>query len=150
METLLSYDKVRIFLAVFLAAVFLVVLAIMIDLWDGIYTARKTGQRVHSHKMRVTIDKISEYFRIVAVGFLIDCIGYLFPIYFLPFFAMIFAIGLICIEISSLFEHAKRRKSHTADMPDVISRIINCSHEHDARKIIETISQLRDHGNAAQ
>lgn len=140
MESILSLDKIFLFLGVFLAVSLLVIIAIMLDLWDGVYTAKRTGQRVHSHKLRVTIAKVSEYWRFLLIGFLADCLGFLFSFYFLPFMALLFGMGLIVVEIISMFEHAKRRKSHLIDLPDIIDGIITASTKKDAEKIISVIS----------
>ncbi len=61
METIVPLNKLYLFVGVFLAVCILVIAAIMLDLWDGVHTAKKTHQRVHSHKLRVTIAKMSEY-----------------------------------------------------------------------------------------
>ena len=55
MESIVSLDKFYLFLGIFLAVCILVIVAIMLDLWDGVHTAKKTNQRVHSHKLRVTM-----------------------------------------------------------------------------------------------
>lgn len=136
MEPILTLDKSFLFLGVFLIVCILVVLAIMLDLWDGVYTARKTNQRVHSHKLRVTIAKMSEYWRFLLIGFLIDCIGVFFDFYFLPFVAVLFGAGLIIVEGKSMFEHAHRRKSHMKELPDIINDIIGAVDKKDAMKII--------------
>lgn len=140
MESILSLEKGYLFIGVFFAVSLLVIMAIMLDLWDGVYTAKRTGQRVHSHKLRVTIAKVSEYWRFLLIGFLADCLGFLFSFYFLPFLAMLFGMGLIVVEIISMFEHAKRRKSHLIDLPDIIDGIITASTKKDAEKIISLIS----------
>lgn len=140
MESILSLEKGYLFIGVFLAVSLLVIMAIMLDLWDGVYTAKRTGQRVHSHKLRVTITKVSEYWRFLLIGFLADCIGFIFSVYSLPFMALLFGMGLIVVEIISMFEHAKRRKSHLIDLPDIIDGIIAASTKKDAEKIISVIS----------
>lgn len=140
MESILSLEKGYLFIGVFFAVSLLVIMAIMLDLWDGVYTAKRTGQRVHSHKLRVTIAKVSEYWRFLLIGFLADCLGFLFSFYFLPFMALLFGMGLIVVEIISMFEHAKRRKSHLIDLPDIIDGIITASTKKDAEKIISVIS----------
>ncbi len=140
MESILSLEKGYLFIGVFFAVSLLVIMAIMLDLWDGVYTAKRTGQRVHSHKLRVTIAKVSEYWRFLLIGFLADCLGFLFSFYSLPFMALLFGMGLIVVEIISMFEHAKRRKSHLIDLPDIIDGIIAASTKKDAEKIIGVIS----------
>lgn len=144
MEAIISLDKLYLFLGVFLAVCILVIIAIMLDLWDGVHTAKKTNQRVHSHKLRVTIAKMSEYWRFILIGFLVDCLGMFFTFYLMPFVTLLFGVGLIVVEAKSMFEHANRRKSHMAELPDIIKRIMECAHEKDALKIIEQLSTNPD------
>lgn len=139
MWEIISLQKIFLFLGVFLAISIFVILAIMLDLWDGVHTARVTKERVHSHKLRVTIEKVSEYWRFIVIGFLIDCIGCVFSFYFMPFAAVLFGIGLIIIEIKSMFEHAKRRKSHTTELPGILKSIVECANDKDAHDLIERI-----------
>lgn len=140
METLLQIDKVRLFFSLLLIICILVIVAIMLDLWDGVHTAKMTNQRIHSHKLRVTISKISEYFRFIMIGFLVDCLGFFFDFYLLPFVALLFGAGLIAVEAKSMFEHANRRKSHTTELPTIIKSIVDCVSDKDAMKIIEHLT----------
>jgi hypothetical protein len=142
MESILSLDKLFLFLGVFLAVSILVIIAIMLDLWDGVHTAKKTNQRVHSHKLRVTIAKMSEYWRFLLIGFLVDCLGVFFSFYFLPFVALLFGAGLIVVEAKSMFEHANRRKSHMKELPDIINDIIGAVDKKDAMKVIQQFSDM--------
>lgn len=142
MWEIVTLSKILIFLGVFLAVSIFVIIAIMLDLWDGVHTAKKLKDRVHSHKLRVTIAKISEYWRLMVIGFLLDCIGILFSFYILPFFAMLFGFGLIVIEIKSMIEHAKRRKSHTAELPDILHKMVACANEKDAHDLLEKIVSM--------
>lgn len=141
MEAIVTVPKLYLFLGVFLGICLLVILAIIMDLWDGVYTARRIGERIHSHKLRVTLSKISEYFRFIAIGFLVDCVGMLFPFYFMPFVAMLFGVGLTIVEAKSMFEHARKRNSHTVEVPDIIRSIIACAKEKDAHDLIEQIEK---------
>lgn len=143
MESIISIEKFKLFLGVFLAVCLFVIVAIMLDLWDGVHTARKTHERVHSHKLRATIAKMSEYFRFVVIGFLVDCLGYFFSFYLMPFVAILFGVGLIVVEAKSMFEHARRRQSHSSELPDIIKSIMDCAHEKDARKIIAQLKGER-------
>lgn len=127
------------FMGVFLAISLFVVIAIMLDLWDGVHTARVIKERVHSHKLRVTIAKMSEYWRFIIIGFLIDCIGIIFDFYFMPFVAVVFGVGLILVEIKSMIEHSKLRKSQTAELPGIVKSMIKCANDKDAHALIERI-----------
>ncbi|MCM1454831.1 MAG: phage holin family protein [bacterium] len=140
MENIVSSDKIYLFTGIFFTVCLLVIVAIMLDLWDGVHTARATNQRVHSHKLRVTIAKMSEYFRFILIGFLVDCIGILFNFYMLPFVVVLFGAALIVIEARSMFEHARLRKSHTGGLPDIVRGIIECTREKDAQKIIDRLT----------
>lgn len=142
METILLLDKAYLFIGVFLAVCLLVITAILLDLWDGVHTAKKTNQRVHSHKLRVTTAKMSEYFRFILIGFLVDCLGLLFSVYAMPFVVILFGVGLIVVEAKSMFEHANRRKSHMTQLPDIIRGIVECAHDKDAKKLVEQIQSL--------
>ncbi len=142
MWEIVPISKITLFLGVFLAVCIFVIGAIMLDLWDGVHTARKLKDRVHSHKLRITIAKMSEYWRFIMIGFLIDCIGIIFSFYILPYFAVLFGVGLIIIEIKSMLEHAKRRKSHTTELPDILHRIVDCANEKDAHDLLEKIVSL--------
>lgn len=139
---IICLDKVILFAGIFLAVSLLVIMAIFLDLWDGVHTARVTKERVHSHKLRVTINKMSEYWRFIIIGFLIDCIGVIFSFYIVPFVTLLFGAGLIIIEIKSMFEHAKRRKSHTFELSHIITNIIECTNDKDAHNLLETIVQV--------
>lgn len=144
MNTEIITQKASLYLCAFLAVSLLVIAAIMLDLWDGVYTARQTGKRVHSHKLRVTINKMTEYWRFLVIGFLVDCCGLLFEFYRLPFTAILFGVGLIAVETKSMLEHARRRKSHAAELPGIIRRIIECVHERDAEKLIEELKDRQE------
>ena len=137
----LNYGKALTFIGVFVAVCLLVMTAIMLDLWDGVYTARKTGERVHSHKLRVTMGKMSEYWRYIFIGFLMDCLGIFFHFYVLPFVAILFGVCLLIVETKSMFEHAQKRKSHTSELPDILRRIVAASNMQEARDILQRVTE---------
>ena len=141
---IIDIDKLFLFVGVFFAVCILVIVAIILDLWDGVHTARKTGQKVHSHKLRVTVSKMSEYFRFIVIGFLVDCLGALFSFYPLPLIAMLFGAGLIVVEAKSMFEHARRRKSHATEIPDIIRSIVDCAHEKDAKRLVDLLMEQKE------
>lgn len=135
----IQVGKIYTFFAVFMAASILVIGAIMVDLCDGLYTARKTRQRIHSHKLRVTVEKVAEYERFLLMAFLIDAIGLLFDAWSLPFLTLLFAIGLMGVEVKSMFEHANRRKSNASQLPQMVSDIIHCQDVDSAMHLINTL-----------
>lgn len=130
-----------------LALWILVILAVLIDLWDGVYTARRMGQRVHSHKLRVTIRKIGEYWRFILMGFVADTIGILFPFWAWPYLSIIICLAVIFIEGKSVMEHAKKRKDHVAQIPRMVEDMIACASKRDALDLIERIKAMIDDDN---
>lgn len=136
-----SFDMAHVYrhCGISLALWVLVILASLIDLWDGVHTARVLKQRVHSHKLRVTIAKLGEYWRIMLLGFVADTIGVLFPFYALPYLSILICLGIIAIEIKSVFEHAEKRKSKTAELPSIVQSIVECVSERDAESVLKRI-----------
>ena len=125
----------------------LVVGAILLDLWDGLYTARVLKKTIHSRKLRITVNKVCEYWRLLLIGFIIDTIGVLFPVYAYPFLSILFAVGLIGVEAKSMFEHAKERKSKTLEVGEIIQMVVKCASEKDAAKLLE---QFQDYLNESR
>lgn len=132
------------FLLIFFVLSLGIVVAIIADLADGIYTAKKTGQRIHSHKLRVTTDKFCEYWRFLLMAFIIDVVGLIvearFQCYPLPFCSMAIGVGLVAVEIKSMFEHARRRKSHVTEIPELLRQIMAASSQKDARAAMRAIA----------
>lgn len=124
-----------------------VILAVLIDLWDGVYTAKVVGVRVRSHKFRATVRKIGEYWRFILMGFIADTIGVLFPFWAWPYLSILICLAVIAIECKSVFEHAKKRKSHVADIPAMIQEMVDCATEHDAISLIARIKEMIDDEN---
>lgn len=141
MQNIFSYEKAYLFVGIFIAVCILVIVAIMMDLWDGVYTAKTIGEQVHSHKLRVTIKKMSEYWRFIIIGFLIDCLGLFFHFYILPFVVILFGVGLIVVEAKSMFEHARKRKSETSNLPELLKKIIAATTTQEAKDIMNNITE---------
>lgn len=141
---IINYDKALLFVGIFVGVCILVIAAIMIDLWDGVYTAKATGERVHSHKLRVTIKKMSEYWRFIIIAFIIDCLGFIFNFYLMPYVVLAFGVGLIIVEVKSMFEHARKRRSEAAHLTDIISKIVKAETSKEAKNVL---SELLDYLN---
>ncbi|MCM1531534.1 MAG: phage holin family protein [Bacteroides sp.] len=132
-------DKYIHFGGIFFLLILLVITAILLDLWDAIHTARKLQEPIRSHRFRKTGSKILEYLRMLFLGALVDAIGALTTLWQLPYISMLFALGLVCLEIKSLYEHAQRRKSRLADLRQMASDIIRATSQAEAEKIIRAI-----------
>lgn len=118
--------------------------ACFVDMWSGVTTAHALGEKVHSHRLRETFQKIKDYAGVLLPFMFIDIIGSLFSFYFLPFFQILIAAGSILIEGWSVLENKKRKKSHAALIPELAKEIVHCAREKDAEAIIETIQNISE------
>lgn len=134
------------FLGSLFLGLLLVFTAVLVDLWDGVITAKAIGERIHSHKMRKTFDKMTTYFRIVILAFMADCIAFTVCLsdvihfnYIIPFLALVACAVSIYMEGKSMFEHIRKRKSSAAYMPSIITDVIKATTKKEAREAIVTI-----------
>lgn len=112
------------------------------DMWSGVSTAKAIGEKVHSHRLRETFQKIKDYAGVLLPFLFIDIIGSMFTFYYLPFFQIVIATGSILIEGWSVLENKKRKRSHAALLPELVTNIVKCAREKDAEAIIEAIQGL--------
>lgn len=112
------------------------------DMWSGVSTARAIGEKVHSHRLRETFQKIKDYAGVLLPFLFIDIIGSMFTFYYLPFCQIVIAIGSILIEGWSVLENKKRKRSHASLLPELVTNIVKCAREKDAEAIIEAIQRL--------
>lgn len=139
MEAIANYLLVR--LAIVLSCWAFVFVANIIDFWSGRDTAKAIGEKIDSKGYRRTFVKIGDYYRVLIFALLFDLIGSLFAFYKLPFASLLGSISVIAIELTSVIENSRRKKSHSAEIPDIIRRIIQCATTKDGEKIIEEISK---------
>lgn len=132
-------NHITIYLFVIFVCHLLIAIAPLVDMWDAIYTAHKVKERIRSHKVRKTIEKIGEYWRLLLLGVLIDMLGFFFPFYTMPFISMVMTLGVVVIEVLSIFEHIRKRKSQLTQLPDIVEKIVQCATSEDALKLIKDI-----------
>lgn len=124
--------------AVILFACCLVCMAsAFMDMWMGIDAARANREPISSHALRRTVSKIIDYLRVIFFAALIDALGLFFTWYALPYFVLLSTLGVLLIEGKSVIENLRRKKSHAADIADVVARIISAAKEEDAEEIIQ-------------
>lgn len=141
-----NWEKIQLLLTIWAIVIFIawigMAVACFIDMLSGVSTARAIGEKVHSHRLRETFQKIKDYAGVMFPFMFIDIIGSLFSFYFLPFFQIVIAAGAITIEGWSVLENKKRKKSHAALIPELAKEIIQCAREKDAEALIETIHNM--------
>ena len=117
--------------------------SVLVDMWDGVQTARFMKEKVNSKGLRRTFSKAGDYWRMMLFGLMFDSLGLLFPWYILPYMTMVITVGILVIEFRSVWEHNRRKRSHAAELPGVIANIIKCASEKDALELINKIKEVQ-------
>lgn len=114
------------------------------DTASGIYTAKKTGEKLRSHRLRKTFEKMAVYWFFQILVAIVGVIFSLFSWYNLPYLSIIFA-AMICIaEGRSMWEHSKRRKDGMAKIPETVQELIDLvGGEDELKRILLTLVQKR-------
>lgn len=139
MEAILSYLLLR--MAIVLICWAFVFIANFVDFWSGRNTAKAIGEHLDSKGYRRTFIKIGDYYRVLIFALLFDLIGSLFTFYKLPFASLLGSISIIAIECASVLENSRRKKSHSAEIPDMVRKIIQCATAKDGEKILAEITE---------
>ena len=117
------------------------ILAVLIDLWTGIEKAKATGMALHSHKLRCTVTKIGEYWRVQLMFLLFDVLALSMGIYALPYASMMGTVAVVAIEVRSVFENLKAKRSAAAEVPEMLLEIIRCKDAEGAKKLLDLLKE---------
>lgn len=138
MDEIVDYLVIR--MAIVMICWTFVFAANFLDFWSGRDTAKALGEKIDSQGYRRTFVKIGDYYRVLMFLLLFDMIGSLFPFYTLPFASILGSIAVIAIELISVIENSKRKKSHAGDIPEIVKKIVQCATSKDGEKILEEIT----------
>ena len=139
MEAIACYLIVR--MAIIMICWTFVFIANIIDFWSGRDTAKALGEPIDSKGYRRTFVKIGDYYRVLMFLLLFDLIGSLFEFYKLPFATLLGSVAVIAIELKSVIENSRRKKSHSAEIPQIIKEIIQCSTTAKGEEILKRINK---------
>lgn len=117
----------------------LVFLAVLIDLYTGIHSAKKHKEKIQSHILRRTINKVLCYLAVVFLGIFIDVLGLSFPWYTLPYCCIFTTLSCILIEGKSVIENLAKIKSPAAEVPDTIMELAERIRKYDLKSLKEVI-----------
>ena len=95
------------------------------DTISGIYTAKKTGEKLRSHRLRKTFEKMVTYWFFQILVAIVGVILSLLPWYNLPYLSIILAVVICITEGRSMWEHSKRRKDGVAKVPEAVQEVID-------------------------
>lgn len=98
---------------------------VVADFISGTCTAKKLKEPLRSHRFRKSIEKQCWYWLAQILVFIFGLIGTLFDFYYWPYLSIVVTAAICVIEVKSMLEHAKRRRCHTAKIPEAIQEIAN-------------------------
>ena len=94
------------------------------DTISGVYTARKTGEKLRSHRLRKMFEKMAIYWFFQTLVGIVGLILSVFPFYNLPYLSIVFAIMICVAEGLSMWEHSKRRRDKVAKLPEAVHELV--------------------------
>ncbi|MEE1288479.1 MAG: phage holin family protein [Bacteroidaceae bacterium] len=101
----------------------LVLFSVVIDLFTGVQAARKCKEKLQSHILRRTVNKVISYLTVVFFGIFIDILGLCFPWYAIPYCCILCTLGVILIEGKSVIENHAKAKNPAAHVPETVMDI---------------------------
>lgn len=104
------------------------------DTVSGIYTAKKTGEKLRSHRLRKMFEKMAVYWFFQVLVGIVGLILTLFPFYNLPYLSILFAIMICAAEGRSMWEHSRRRHDGVAKLPEAVQELIDLAGGEDELK----------------
>lgn len=125
---------------IFICCVFIII-AVLVDLDTGVKAARKRGEKICSRNLRRTFTKITDFYRVLVFGVMIDVLGLAFPWYNIPYCAMLVTLGVVLIEGKSVLENYEKTKSAASEIPDMLMKIIKASSKAEAQRILDFIKE---------
>lgn len=141
-----NYGSIQHVVLVILVMWTVMCVAVCIDLWAGVNSARARGEKIYSGGLRRTFAKLGDYWRIQVMALIFDLVGSCLLWYGLPYASMLVTAAIVLVEGRSVWENEKAKKSNVAKLPDAIRDIINCSTARNAEELLEKIRKELEHG----
>lgn len=115
-------------------------ISVFIDFCSGVSTAKALGEKLMSKGFRRTISKAVDYMLILFFALMFDALGLCFiHFYVLPFATLLCTVAIMCIEGKSVIENARRKKAHSAEIPEMVKKILQATKKEHAHEIIDLI-----------
>ena len=115
--------------------------AILVDLSTGVSKARALKEKVYSGGLRKSFIKLRDYLSIFYFGVIVDIALNLVWKY-MPIGLVTTCIAASAIELMSVVENLKLKKSSAAIMPEIIAKIVAVKDTEGAIKVIEELKTL--------
>ena len=115
--------------------------AILVDLSTGVSKARALKQKIYSGGLRKSFIKLKEYLAIFYFGVVVD-IALVIVWKQIPIGVAITGIAASAIELISVVENLRLKKSSACKLPEVIAKMIAVKDEESAAKLLDELSKL--------
>ena len=115
--------------------------AILVDLSTGVSKARALKQKIYSGGLRKSFIKLKEYLAIFYFGVVVD-IALAIVWKQMPIGVAITGIAASAIELISVVENLRLKKSSASKLPEVIAKMIAVKNEEDAAKLLDDLKNL--------
>ena len=115
--------------------------AILVDLSTGVSKACALKEKVYSGGLRKSFIKLRDYLSIFYFGVIVDIALNLVWKY-MPIGLVTTCIAASAIELMSVVENLKLKKSSAAIMPEMIAKIVEVKDAEGAAKVIEELKNL--------
>lgn len=125
----------------------MMLVAVMVDLWTGVERAKAANEYVNSGGFRRTFTKVGDYWRVLAMLFIVDVIGNIFPWYSFPYASILGTMAVIAIEFRSVIENLREKHSAAANIPDMIKQIVQCKDVAKAAELLQQLKGIADTGS---
>jgi hypothetical protein len=115
--------------------------AILVDLSTGVSRARALKEKIYSGGLRKSFIKLRDYLSIFYFGVIVDIALNLVWKY-MPIGLIATCISASAIELISVVENLKLKKSSAAKMPEIISKIVEVKDAEGAVKVIRELQNM--------
>lgn len=115
------------------------VVAVLIDLWTGCDCARRRGEKIESGKLRKTVAKLGDYWRVQALGIVADVL--LIPFFSWPYLTVAISLGVVAIEGKSVIENLRSVKSSAGGALDSADDLLKVLTSRDLARLRELLNK---------
>ena len=88
----------------------------------------------------ISSDQIGEYWRVQIMFLLFDIVGSFISVYNLPYASMLGTVCIVYIELRSVFENLKEKRSSAVEILEVAQKIIDCKDSDGAKQLIKDLN----------
>ena len=115
--------------------------AILVDLSTGVSRARALKEKIYSGGLRKSFIKLRDYLSVFYFGIVVDvAVNIVWQPK--PIGIIVVCVSACAIELISVIENLKMKKSAAAKMPEMISKIVEVKDAEGAAKVIRELQNM--------